>query len=82
MNSKHEANGPPSLPEQHFLTIKNLSKAMIIQPELFKDVVLGRDEAIEFTSPTDVFGKVWLKLAQWLWRRRFLNVVNVFSLFG
>ena len=24
---------------------------------------------------------VWLKLAQWLWRRRFLNFVNVFSLF-
>ena len=25
--------------------------------------------------------KVWLKLAQWFWRRRFLNFVNVFSLF-
>ena len=24
--------------------------------------------------------QVWLKLAQWFWRRRFLNFVNVFSL--
>ena len=29
----------------------------------------------------DTLCQVWLKLAQWFWRRRFLNVVNVFSLF-
>ena len=27
MNSKHEANGPPSLPEQHFLTINKLEQS-------------------------------------------------------
>ena len=32
-------------------------------------------------SPKDALGQVWLKLAQWLWRRRFLNFVNVSSLF-
>ena len=29
----------------------------------------------------DALCQVWLKLAQWFWRRRFLNFVNVFSLF-
>ena len=32
-------------------------------------------------SPNDALCQVWLKLAQWSWRRRFLNFVNVFSLF-
>ena len=34
-------------------------------------------------SPTskDVLCQVWLKLAQWFWRRRFFNFVNVFSVF-
>ena len=29
----------------------------------------------------DAFCQVWLKLAQWFYRRRFLNFVDVFSLF-
>ena len=29
----------------------------------------------------DALCQVWLKLAQWFWRRRFLNIVNEFSLF-
>ena len=29
----------------------------------------------------NVLCQVWLKWAQWFWRRRFLNFVNVFSLF-
>ena len=29
----------------------------------------------------DALCQVWMKLAQWFWRRRFLNFVNVFSLF-
>ena len=32
-------------------------------------------------SHKDALCQVWLKLAQWFWRRRFLNFVNVFSLF-
>ena len=35
----------------------------------------------EFTSPKEALCQVWLKLAQWFWRRRFLNFVNVFLLF-
>ena len=35
----------------------------------------------EFPSPKDALCQVWLKLAQWFWRRRFFNFVNVFSLF-
>ena len=39
----------------------------------------------KFESPShkDALCQVWLKLAQWFWRRRFfkLNFVNVFSLF-
>ena len=36
---------------------------------------------LESPSPKDALCQVWLKLAQWSWRRRFLNFVNVFSLF-
>ena len=32
-------------------------------------------------SPKDALCQVWLKLAQWFLRRRFLNFVNVFLLF-
>ena len=34
----------------------------------------------KFPSPKDALCQVWLKMAQWFWRR-FLNFVNVFSLF-
>ena len=33
------------------------------------------------TAGKDALCQVWLKLAQWLWRRRFLNFVNVYLLF-
>ena len=36
---------------------------------------------LESPSPEDTLCQVWLKLAGWFWRRRFLNFVNVFSLF-
>ena len=36
---------------------------------------------LEFPLPKDALCQVWLKLVQWLWTRRFLNLVNVFSLF-
>ena len=32
-------------------------------------------------SSKDTLYQVWLKLAQWFWRRRFFKIVNVFSLF-
>ena len=36
---------------------------------------------LESPLPTNAVYRVWLKLAQWFWRKRFLNFVNVFSLF-
>ena len=36
---------------------------------------------LEPPSPKDALCQVWLKLAQWFWRRRFLNFVNVISIF-
>ena len=47
---------------------------------------LGKRETLllkklESTSTKDALCQVWFKWAQWFWRRRFLNFVNVFSLF-
>ena len=36
---------------------------------------------LDSASPKDTLFQDWLKLAQWFWRRVFLNFVNVFSLF-
>ena len=36
---------------------------------------------LEFPSPKNALCQIWLKLGQWFWRRRFLNFVNIFSLF-
>ena len=36
---------------------------------------------LESPSPKDASCQVWLKLAQWFWRRRLFNFVNVYSLF-
>ena len=38
-------------------------------------------ESLEFPPPIDASFQVWLKLTQWFRRRKFLNVVDVFSLF-
>ena len=47
---------------------------------LQKGVVLNLYK-FEFPLPKDELCQVWLKLAQWFWRGKFLNFVNVFSLF-
>ena len=36
---------------------------------------------LDSPSPKDALCQVWLKLAQWFWRRRFFNFVNVLMLF-
>ena len=36
---------------------------------------------LESPSPKDALCQVWLKLAQWFWKRGFFNFVNVFLLF-
>ena len=45
-----------------------------------KDVFLHLDK-LESLSPKNALCQFWLKLAQWFWRRRFSNFVNIFSLF-
>ena len=47
-------------------------------------LVKGRVPSLnKFESPSseDAFCQVWLKLAQWFWRRRFFNFVNVCWIF-
>jgi hypothetical protein len=36
---------------------------------------------LEFPSPKDNVYQVWLNLACWFWRRRFLKIFSAFSLF-
>ena len=36
---------------------------------------------LKYPSPKEDLCQVWLKLAQWFWRRRFFKFVNVFSQF-
>ena len=54
---------------------------------LFRNYLpLGKGRALhlnklESPSPNNALCQIWLKLAQWFWRRRFLNFINVFSLF-
>ena len=36
----------------------------------------------ESPSPQDAMCQVWLKLAQWFWRKSFFSFVNVFLLLG
>ena len=36
---------------------------------------------LKSSSPKDALCHVWLKMAQWFWRRRFFKVFNVFLLF-
>ena len=38
-------------------------------------------DKLESPPPNDALCQVWLKLAQWFWRKRFLKVVNLFLLF-
>ena len=35
----------------------------------------------ESPSSKNALRQIWLKLAQWFWRKRFLNFVNLFSVF-
>ena len=45
-----------------------------------KDLALYLNK-LESSSPRDTLCQVWLKLTQWFWLRRFLKVVDLFSLF-
>ena len=49
--------------------------------KLYEKLLVLHLKKLKFPSPKDALCQGWLKLAQWFWRRRFLNFVNVFSLF-
>ena len=48
---------------------------------LYENSMVLHLKKLEFPSPKDALCQIWLKLAQRFWKRRFLNFVNVFSLF-
>ena len=57
-----------------------------LEKEIFKSCQLETGVALylnnlESPSSKDAVNQVWSKLAQWFWRRRFFNFVNVFHYF-
>ena len=52
-----------------------------IKKKLYENLLVLHINKLESPSPKDALCQVWLKLAQWFWRRRFFNFINVFSLF-
>ena len=47
---------------------------------LYENLLVLHLKKLKSPSPKDALCKDWLKLAQWSWRRGFLDFVNVFSL--
>ena len=59
-----------------------ISKRWLKKPKLtFQNLLVLHLNKLESPSSKDALCQVWLKLAQWFWRRGFFNFVNVFSLF-
>ena len=65
--------------EDFLISSKYFHHFVIISP--WKRAGAHHLNKFESPSPKDALCQVWLKLAQWFWRRRFFNFVNVFSLF-
>ena len=66
--------------EEDFLYFVNVFSVFCNYLPLEKGRILHLNK-LESPLPRDALCQVWLKLAQWFWRKRFLNFVNVFSLF-
>ena len=66
--------------EEDFFNFVNVFSLFLNYLLLEKDGPLHLNK-LESPSPKDALYQDWLKLAQRFWRRRFLNFVNVFSLF-
>ena len=77
-------------PEKHFWAINKLQQRFkytrrLIKSHYYLSLEKGHGPSSEqtqipFTQGYIVLSWNWLKLAQWFWRRRSLNVINVFSL--
>ena len=78
---------PNKRPKSHIAHMINISNQQTHLRSYNHSITLIKREKItmlffllEFPSPNDVLSQVWLKLAQWFWRR-FLNFVKVVSPF-
>ena len=56
-------------------------KYFVIISSLRRAWPLIENKNLEPSSPKNALCQVWLKMAQWFWRRRFLKVFNLFLLF-
>ena len=65
---------------RRFLNFVNVFSPFCYYLPLKKSRVLHLNK-LESHSPKDALCQVWLKIAQWFWRKRFLNFINVFSQF-
>ena len=48
-----------------------------IKKKTYENLLVLHLNKLESPTPKDALCQDWLKLAQWFWRRRFLNFVNV-----
>ena len=65
---------------KRFLNILNRNLLFRDYIPLEKGVALHLNK-LESPSPKDALCQVWFKLAKWFWRRRFLNIFNIFYSF-
>ena len=87
--TNQEAHEPHLSPEKKNTGEEDLSTCIVNAFLLFHNYMylpLGNGVALylnkfESHSPKDALCQVWLKLAPWFCRRRFLNFLNVFSLY-
>ena len=78
--AKFRLNWPSGSGEDFFLNFVNVFSLYSNYLPLRKGGALHLNK-LEFSTPKDALCQVSLKLAQWFWRRRFFNFVNVLSLF-
>ena len=73
-------NWPSGSGEEDFLILSMyFHYFVIISP--WKRAGAHHMNKLDSPSPKDALCQVWLKLAQWFWRRRIFNFVNIFSQF-
>ena len=65
----------PVVLKRGFLNILNIILLFCYYLPLEKGMVLHLNKH-KSPSSKDALGQVWMKLAQWFWRRRFLNILN------
>ena len=70
----------PVVLEKKIFNFVNIFSLLRYYLPLKKDRALHLNKP-ESPSPKNALCQVWLKSAQWFWRRRYFNFVNIFSLF-